>query len=360
MIWAYVDGGADDQVTLSDNRAAFSRWALRPRVLCGKKTRHLGVTIEGKLLSIPVLIAPTGSNGLANWRGDVAVARAAERRGTRLLLSTASSYSLEEVAEATSADHWFQLYPWVDRNLMKSLIVRGLNAGYAALVVTADVPVLGNREAERQRGMGLPPVLTPYRVLDAARHPRWAYGFLRHKRVAMRNLVDRNEVVAGVESAALHQRLLLSELAWDDFGWIRQQWPGPLYIKGLLDPDDAERAVEIGADGIVVSNHGGRQLDSAPASLDVLAEIAARVGGRATILIDGGIRRGTDIVKAMCLGADACLIGRAMIYGLAARGEDGVADVLRILEEEIDRTLALMGCGAVTELDSSWLIRRSS
>ena len=356
MVWAYVDGGADDLATLRENRRAFGRWTLRQRVLAGPGTPSVATTVAGTPLSFPVLLAPTGLNGLSHWQGDLAAARGAERAGTRLVLSSASSYTIEEVAAAAREDHWFQLYPWHDHDVTGRLAERAAKAGYRVLVVTVDVPVLGNREGERLRGMGIPPVLTPRRVLDAATRPAWAYGLLRHRRVSLRNLVGEGGIRAGVESAAAHQRLLeLVRLSWDDLAWLRTQWSGPLYVKGVLDPDDAERAVAAGADGVVVSNHGGRQLDGAAASLDALPAVAERVGGRATVLVDGGVRRGSDVVKALCLGADACLVGRAFVYGLAARGEEGVVDVLRILREELERTLVLMGCGGVGELDRSWV-----
>ena len=357
MAWVYVDGGADDLVTLEENRTAFRRFALRQRMLAAPYTPSLSTSIAGAKLPLPLLIAPTGLNGLSHWQGDLAMARAAERAGTLLVASSAASYSLEEIAAATRESHWFQLYPWGDREFTGSLVDRAAGAGYTALVVTVDVQMLGNREGERLHGMGVPPVLTPGRVLDAALKPRWAYGFLRHRRVSLRNFVDAGGMRAGVESAAVVARMVAStSFSWDDLSWLRERWAGPLYVKGLLDADDAAQALDRGVDGIVVSNHGGRQLDGAVASLHALPAIVERVGGRATVLFDGGIRRGTDVVKALCLGADACLVGRAAVYGLAARGEAGVVDVLRILREEIERALVLMGCGSVGELDRSWLL----
>ncbi len=361
MVWTYVEGAADDWMTLADNRDAFGRWWLRQRVLTGHAHHDLTTELEGEALTLPVLVAPTGLNGLSRWEGDIAVARGAEAAGTRLVLSSAASYSIEEVAAAAGERHWFQLYPWRDRELIGGLIERAGRAGYRTMVVTVDVPAVGNREGERLHGLGLPPVLTPGRVLDAGLHPRWAYGFLRHRRVSLRNLVDAGGVAAGTASAQMQTRQLnVGHLDWEDFACMREQWAGPLYIKGVMDPDDAERAVALGADGVVVSNHGGRQLDGTASSLAALGPIADRIADRATVLFDGGVRRGSDVVKALCLGADACLIGRPAVYGLIAEGAPGVGNVVAILGEEIVRTLTLMGVPSLADLDRSWLIPRGT
>jgi L-lactate dehydrogenase (cytochrome)/(S)-mandelate dehydrogenase len=357
VAFAYLDGGADDLTTLNQNRAAFGRWTLRQRVLAGVNAPNLATTIAGTDLSMPLMLAPTGLSGLTHWSGDPAAARAAERAGTRLVVSTSASYSLEEIAEATAENHWFQLYPFGDRDLTARLIARAKAAGYVACAVTVDVPTIGNREGERRTGMGIPPTITPRRALDVALRPRWAYGFLRERRMSLRNLVEDTGFRAATASVAEQVRMLnLSWIRWEDFEWIREQWEGPLFIKGILDPDDAEHAVEVGADGVIVSNHGGRQLDGALATLDALPAIVERVGDRMTVLLDGGVRRGTDVVKALCLGAQGVLIGRAFLYGLAVAGEAGVADVLRILREELNRALVLMGCPGVEHLDRSWLV----
>jgi len=241
------------------------------------------------------------------------------------------------------------------RALTQSFIDRAGRAGYKALFLTVDVPVHGNRESDRRQGMGAPPVLTPARIASAAIRPRWWYRFLRHQRMSARNLVDEGGARAAVRSVQAQYRYMRPELDWSDFEWIREQWSGPLYIKGVLDARDAVRAVDLGADGVVVSNHGGRQLDGAPASLDALPPIVAAVGDRADVLLDSGIRRGSDVVKALCLGAKAVCIGRPYLYGLAARGPQGVAHVLQIFREEISRTMTLMGVGRLSDLDPSWL-----
>lgn len=356
MVWAYVENGADGERTLRGNEEAFARWRLRQRVLTGVGEVSLGTEVAGTTLALPVMLAPTGLAGAAHWSGDLGAARAAEARGTRLVLSSASAYSLEEVAEGTSESHWFQLYPWANRQLIGSLVDRAEEAGYAALVVTVDVPVYGNRLGERRVGMAVPPTITPGAAAGAMVRPAWLYGLLRHRRISLKNL----EPVAGrsdpLGSLAVQSENLTAGTTWEELAWLRDRWRGPLLVKGVLDPDDAERIAELGVDGIVVSNHGGRQLDGALASLEALPAIAARVGHRVDLLLDGGVRTGADVVMARALGAKACLIGRAMLYGLAGGGPDGVVQVLRILEEEIARTLALMGHASIDEVTRESLI----
>lgn len=366
MIWAYVDGGAEDELTLRANVDDFDKWALRSRVLTGNEGQGLTAKVGNTALDLPVFLSPTGMTGLIQWTGERAAARAAERVGTRAVISTASSYTVEEIADATSENHFFQLYPWTSvrtgESLAKKFIDRAHHAGYSALFVTVDVPVTGNREGERKRGMGIPPTLSPSRVLDAARKPRWAYNFLKHQRISSRMLVDERGAAAAVRSAQKQVSLLRPELCWDDLAKIRDLWDGPMYVKGILDPDDAAAAVRLGADGIVVSNHGGRQLDSALSSIEALPAVVDRVGGSGgvPVYLDGGIRRGSDVVKALALGATAVGIGRPYVYGLAVGGEDGVAHVLEIFREEIARTLTLMGVRDIAELDRSHIMRRGA
>ncbi len=365
LVWDYVEGGADDLVTVRRNEEAFLRWSLRARMMTGHAERRLATTVAGVELEMPVLLAPTGALGLSHWRGDLAAARAAEAAGTRLILSTASSWSIEEVADGTRADHFFQLYPGGEHTA--ALMRRAWHTGYRALFVTVDVPVLGNREQERRRGytssgsLKRALTLTPRGALDVARHPRWLLHQYRHGRGSMRNLNPTAGVRATLESIEiLHREIDRATFAWEDLEWIREQWPGPLYVKGLLDPDDAARAVSVGCEGVVVSNHGGRQLDHALASLEALPAVIEAVGSRAEVLFDGGIRRGTDVVKALALGARAVLIGRPQIYGLIVDGQQGVSDVLGILRAELARALVLMGVPGVQDLDSGWLIDRTA
>jgi isopentenyl diphosphate isomerase/L-lactate dehydrogenase-like FMN-dependent dehydrogenase len=361
LVWDYIEGGADDLVTVRRNRGSFSRWSLRARVMTAYPERRLSTTVAGVDLALPVLLAPTGALGLSHWSGDLAAARAAEAAGTRLVLSTASSWSIEEVAAGTNADHFFQLYPGGDETA--TLMQRAWACGYRALFVTVDVPVLGNREGERRFGytrsgtIGRTLTLTPREALDMARHPRWVADLYRHGRGSMRNLLAESGVGATFQSIEiLHREIDRATFAWDDLEWIREHWPGTVYVKGVLDPEDAVRSVALGCEGVVVSNHGGRQLDHSLSALDALPPVVAAVGDRAEVLLDGGIRRGTDIVKALALGARAVLIGRPQIYGLIVGHERGVVDVLGIFRAELDRALALMGVQSVHELDRSWVI----
>ncbi len=359
FVWAYIDEGADDLETLRDNEAAFDRWSFKPRALTGAGEPDLSTTVAGVKLDMPLMLAPTGFAGLTRWRGDLDSTQAAQACGTHAILSTASSWSLEEVAETCGTAPFFQLYPREGDTATK-LMTRAWNAGYRALYVTVDVPVVGNRRMEQRRGMGLPPVLTPWRALDLMRHPLWSFNVLRHGRIGGRTLATNATMAAALDAVAAQQReIAQARLSWDDVAWMRDQWKGHFSIKGLTEPEDAERAVGIGADGVVVSNHGGRQLDFVSGSLDALPDIAAAIGGRAEILLDGGVRRGGDVLKAVALGARAVLIGRPYLYGLAVNGRQGVEAILGILKREMTGTMRLLGADAVTQLDPSWLKPRA-
>jgi isopentenyl diphosphate isomerase/L-lactate dehydrogenase-like FMN-dependent dehydrogenase len=357
MVWAFVEGGAEDNVSMRRNREAFQHWALRQHVLAAVERTDTSVDLAGTRLRLPVLLAPTGLAGLVNWAGELAAARAAEAGGTREVISNDASYSLEEVAAGTREPQWFQLYPWGnDRTYVRQTLQRAEKAEYQTLFVTVDVPTAGGRETEQRRGMGYPPLLTPRRILGGARHPRWAYGFLRHRRFSMPNICSGSGVATAARSIEkLYEQFEYRGMSWADLEVIRQTWRGPIFLKGIMDSRDAERAVDAGMNGIVVSNHGGRQLDGTVGSLDALPSIAESVGNRIPILMDGGVRRGSDVIKALCLGATAVMIGRPYLYGLAVNGVAGVTDVLRILRTEIERTMTLMGCSRIGDLDASWL-----
>jgi len=361
MVWSYVDHGAEDEKTMAANRSAFDKYAFRRRILTGQEATDLAVNVAGQQLDLPILLSPLGSVGLSHWTGERGVAQAAERSGTRSIVSTASTYTFEEVAEGTQRDHFFQLYPWTDLNagthdLTLGLIRRAQRAGYQALFLTVDVTSPGNRLVEKRFGMGHPPVMTPAAVLNAALRPSWCVNFLRHRRMALRNLVEATSAQAAVDSVGRQLGMMRAELNWDDFQWVRDNWDGPMFVKGVVDVEDAERAVDLGADGIVVSNHGGRQLDGDVAALDALPAIAARVGDRAEVLLEGGVRRGADVVKALCLGAKAVCVGRPYMYGLGAAGPKGVEDVIRILRTEMARVMTLMGVSSLADLNPSRLL----
>jgi L-lactate dehydrogenase (cytochrome)/(S)-mandelate dehydrogenase len=363
MVWAYLEHGAETETTLRANRSAFSSYSLRTRVLAGKVPNSLTTRIADREIALPVMLAPTGLTGLFHWAGELGAARAAERAGTVAIVSTASTYSLEEIAAGTSSSHFFQLYPCSDAKGLEGptvrLMGRAQDAGYSALFVTVDVQALGNREFERLRGIGNPPVITPARAVEAALHPRWCYHFLKDRRISARNLIDAGGAAAAVKSLTAHARIVNPEMTWDDVAWMREKWSGRFYVKGVLTPEDARRAVDLGADGVVVSNHGGRQLDHAPGALYALPAISEEIGGTAEILLDGGIRRGSDVVKALCLGATAVCIGRPYLYGLAADGSAGVEAILKIFRQEITRTLTLMGVTDLADLDATWVLSNS-
>ena len=359
MVWAYVDEGAESLTTLRANRDAFSRWALKTRVLHGSVVESMATTVAGADLDLPVFLSPTGLTAITHWTGELAAAQAAERAGTRAVISTAASYSVEEIAAGTSQSHLFQLYPSAEptgaqRDLTMTILKRAAAAGFTGMFVTVDAPTVGNREGERHQGMIANPRFTPRQILSAARRPAWSADFLFRRRVSSPMLVEDGG--SAVEAVQNQGQLLRPDLAWADLRRIRDAWDGPLYVKGILHPDDAEQAVACGADGIVVSNHGGRQLDHAIASLDALPAVVDRVGDRVPVLLDGGIRRGTDVVKALCLGATAVGIGRPYIYGLAARGSAGVQHVLEILRDEIARVMLFMGVSDVSQLNRSMLL----
>ena len=358
-VFDFVDGGAADEVTLRRNRDAFRELTFRPRVLVDASTRDQSTAIFGQRIESPVIVAPTGMAGICWPYGEIVAAQAAGRAGTIYTLSTHSSCSIEEVAAAATGPLWFQLYVWQNRDLTRSFVERARAAGYKALVLTVDVPVISTRERDHRNGFTIPPRITVSNVLDTAWRVRWIRGVMRGPKLTLKNLVGapgatRTDIVT---LGGVANRQLDPSIDWDDLDWFRSLWPGPLLLKGVLSAEDALRAVEHGIDGIVVSNHGGRQLDHAPAAIEVLPEIAEAVGGRAEVLLDGGIRRGSDVLKAIALGARAVMAGRPYLYGLAVEGEAGVARALGILKSELDRAMALVGARRLDEVDLS-LLRR--
>jgi 4-hydroxymandelate oxidase len=322
--WDYYASGANDEVTLRENRAAFERVALHYRVMVDVSRRDLTAELLGERLSMPILIAPTAFHRLAHPDGELATARAAAKAGTRMILSTLSNTRIEDVA-AAGGPIWFQLYVYRDRGATAALIQRAEAAGASALVVTVDAPLLGRRERDVKNRFQLPDGLAIENMLPEG------LGDL-----------PRGALDSGL--AAYFAALLDPALSWKDLEWLKSITRLPLIVKGVIRPDDAARAVQHGAKAIVVSNHGGRQLDTAPATVDVLPQIADAVAGRAQVLLDGGVRRGTDVVKALALGAQAVLVGRPVLWGLAVSGEHGVAHVLDLLRNELDLALALCGC----------------
>ncbi len=352
MIFDYLEGGADDEIGMKHNREVFERYRLMPRRLVDVSKRDSGIELFGRHQAAPFMIGPTGLNAALWPKGDILLARAAEKAGIPFALSTASNASIEEVAAESKGDLWFQLYI-VQHKLAEQMVRRAEAAGYSTLVLTTDVGVNGNRERDLRNNFGLPMLYTPRLIYDGVTHPRWSLGFMLNGMPQFGNFVTTDSSNVEVQATLMHRQMDAS-FSWDDFNWLRKLWPRKLLVKGIMRPDDAERCIDAGADGVILSNHGGRQLDAAVSPLDVLAESRARIS--APILIDSGYRRGTDIVKALALGANAVLLGRAPLYGLAAAGEVGVDDVLRLLKDEVDRTLAQIGCASARQLSPDYVL----
>ena len=358
LVFDYIEGGAEDEITMRDNRRAFVELRFRPRQCVAVSGCDLSTTVLGTPLSLPFLLAPVGFTRMFYPRGEAVAARAAGAAGTGYILSTFSGTRLEDVREGASGPLWYQLYVPGGRAVAEASIARAKAAGYSVLVVTIDTPVSGMRERDYRNGVR--PLLAadiraslPH-LWQFAGHPRWVLDYLADG--APR--VFPNVELPGTGAMPCNDvgRLLASTLiTWKDFAWIRDAWKGPVVVKGVHTGDDARCAIDAGADAVVVSNHGGRQLDGVPGSLRALPEVLDAVGGRIEVLVDGGIRRGSDVVKALCLGARAVLVGRAYVYGLGAAGGPGVDRAIAILREDIDRTMRLLGCASVRDLKRDFL-----
>jgi isopentenyl diphosphate isomerase/L-lactate dehydrogenase-like FMN-dependent dehydrogenase len=354
-LFDFLDGGAGSEVTLHDNERAFRALRLAPRYAVDVSRRVSGIDLLGVRASMPLALAPVGFAGLLWPDGEAAAARVAAKTGIAFCLSTNSNASLEEVARAGGdGERWFQLYFLKDREWMQSLVERARQAGYRGVCVTIDLPVAGRRARDIRNGFSVPIRLSLANAAHLVSRPDWLFGAARRP-VRIGNF-EGSTALGGFASIAQHVASLFdASAAWDDVARLREQWRGPFIIKGILHPDDALKALAVGADAIVVSNHGARQLEDAPASLDALRIVKRAVGDRVPILVDGGVRRGVDIVKAMALGASGCLIGRAYAYGLAAGGGTGVAKALGILAQEFDTALALLGVNSPCELGEQHL-----
>jgi L-lactate dehydrogenase (cytochrome) len=356
-VFDYIDGAAEDERTLAANQAAFATTTFRPRILRGIEKIDTSCTILGRPLAYPLVLAPTGFTRIADPEGELAVARAAARANLPYALSTMSTRSIEEVRAASDGRLWFQVYAWRDRGLVKEMIERAAAAEYEALILTVDTAVLGRRERDVRRGFSLPPSIGPGTFLDGALHPAWTWSFLRSEPIRFANVVGR-DVGDGASPVTLSDYINTQfdpALAWSDVEWLRSVWNGPIILKGVQTVEDAVMAADAGVDVVALSNHGGRQLDDAPAIFPLVAPVADALGGRAEIICDGGIRRGSDIAKAVAAGATAAMAGRAYLYGLGAGGERGVDRVLSWFHDDLVRTMSLLGVGAVGELDRTLL-----
>ena len=353
MVFDYIEGGADDDSGLERNRSAFGNLQFKPARLTDVRDRDLSTEVAGQRVELPLVVAPMGLTGACRPDGDVMLARAASRVGIPFALSTASNVSLEDLARRVTARLWFQLYV-VHREHAHALTARALAADYEALVLTTDVAVNGKRIRDLRNGFSVPLRLTPRLALDALTHPAWLAGQIRRGFPTLPNVETAGAANLEVQ-AALLQRRMDAGFSWDDLAALRDEWPRKLFVKGILSASDAARCRALGIDGVIVSNHGGRQLADLPAPIDVLPDIAKAVGGTMTIMVDSGFRNSRDVVKALASGAHAVMLGRALLYGLAARGETGVDEVLAMFRADIDRTLALIGCASTAALGPAHL-----
>ncbi len=360
-VFDYIDGGAEDELALARNSARFQDLEFVPRVLRDVSAIDPSVSLLGSTIPIPLVLSPTGFTRIAHSQGELAVARAAGRKGLPYALSTMGTRSIEEVAAAGSGPKWFQIYTWRDRGLVKDLVDRARAADYEAILLTVDTAVLGRRERDVRRGYTLPPKIGLDTLLDGALRPAWSIDFLRNDPITFANVADGNEAGDGSTAVTLADYINAQfdqALSWADVEWLQSIWDGPIVLKGIQSVADARLAAGLGVSAVALSNHGGRQLDSAPAPIDLVPAVADAVGDSTQILCDGGVRRGSDIVKAVALGATACMIGRPYLYGLGAAGERGVEFVLDFFEQGVRQTMALTGVRSVDELTADLVRQR--
>jgi len=353
----YYESGSYSEETLRSNCEDLQKIKIRQRILAGASDRDLSQTVLGNPQALPLVLGPVGLTGMAHRDGEIAAARAAQKAGIPYTLSTLSICSIEDVAAAVEKPFWFQLYFMKDRGFIADLIARARAAKCSALVLTADLQVLGQRHRDIHNGMTVPPRIGLQTIAHVLSKPAWIAGVLLGKRKTFGNVHGR---IAGTQHLSSYMDWINSQfdqaLSWDDVAWVRERWPGKLIIKGILDVDDARQAVNAGADAIVVSNHGGRQLDGATSSISMLPHVADAVGSETEVLFDGGIRSGQDVFRALALGARACLLGRAYLYGICAAGEEGARKAIELIAKELDVTMALSGVRTIAAIDKSSLV----
>jgi L-lactate dehydrogenase (cytochrome) len=355
-VFDYVDGGAEDELTLDRNTRGFAALEFRPRVLRDVGKVDTSSSLFGRPLPMPLILAPTGFTRIVMPDGECAVARAAAAAGVPYTLSTMSTCSIEEVAAASDGPKWFQVYVWRDRALVKDMLQRAASSGYEGIMITVDTAVLGRRERDVRAGFTMPPQLGPGTLIDGALHPAWTWAFARSDPITFANVAAHGGDAVSLSGYVTEQ--FDPSLSWADIEWFRDNWTGRIVIKGIQTVEDARLAVSSGVDGIALSNHGGRQLDGAPPPIELVAPVKDAIGDSVVVICDGGVRRGSDIVKAVALGADACMIGRPYLYALGAAGETGVKWLLKNLRAGIERTLVLVGATSLAELTPSVVLQR--
>jgi len=360
-VFDYIDGGAEDEITLRKNVEAYKKVSFKPRVLRDMANIDTSTSLFGRRLDFPLVLAPTGFTRIAHSEGELAAVRAATRAGIPFTLSTMATRSIEECASVAESDTrlWFQIYTWKDRSVVKNLVERADAAGFEAVCLTVDTAVLGRRERDVRRGFTLPPEVGLGTIIDGIKNPGWTWDFLTADPIRFAN-VEGLTSIDGSKAVDLAEHMKSQfdpGLSWSDVEWLRSIWKGPILIKGIQTVEDALIAVDSGVEAIAISNHGGRQLDGAPAPFDLLPEVAEAIQNRLEIICDGGVRRGSDIVKAVSLGATAVMAGRPYLYALGACGERGVDHVLGLLHEGVERTMALTGAASVDDLTRELISR---
>jgi L-lactate dehydrogenase (cytochrome) len=366
-VFDYIDGAAEDEITLGRNASAFDDIQFRPRVLQDVSEIDTSTEVLGDRVPLPLILSPTGFTRIADPAGELAVCRAAARARLPYTLSTMGTRSIEEVAAAQSqvgtgldgapiekSRRWFQVYVWKDKGLVKDMLERAKHAGFETIMITVDTAVLGRRERDVRRGLTLPPKLGIDTIFDGIRHPRWTWAFVRDEPIMFANVVGKDDE-DGSDPVSLAEHVNAQfdpSLSWSDIEWFQSVWDGPVVVKGIQTVSDAVTAADMGVQAVALSNHGGRQLDGAPPPIELVAPVADAIGGRAEIYCDGGVRRGSDILKAVALGADACMIGRAYFYALGAAGERGVDWVLDFLAAGMRQTMALSGVKTIAQISS--------
>ena len=356
----YIDGGSDDEYSLRRNTSAFNDYELMPNQLRDVSAINTQVNLLGCDLALPFFLAPTGMSRLFHHEKELAVVKAAAKYRTLYSLSTMATTTIEEVGQAASGPKMFQIYILKDRELTREYVQRAKAAKYDALCLTVDMAMAGHRERDLVNGMTMPPKVSLKSLWSYASHYQWAFHFLCHPDFKLANIAHRLDALGGGAMGLMEyvNQQFDRSVTWDDVAWLREQWDGPFVLKGLLSPSDARRAVDIGATAIMVSNHGGRQLDSAPAPIDCIGPMRDEIGDQLELIVDGGVNRGTHIVKALAAGANGVSIGKSYLYGLAAGGQLGVEHALELLKTETERTMALLGCASIADIHSGLLIKR--